>query len=181
MNGQNQRTGQAMVPVVISDGANQLGAVAAIIALAKSIDSNRCKLFCSDDSFTKQSTKHYRKELLRLLDSICNRCKIPYCQINISAKNIQAAAINDAKLEINGFSADVSVFIAMLSAMFGIEVPQNCIFSGHISKGQILPVASLAVKLQTAIEAGTEKFYCGILPYPLSIFFELSFRQENRD
>ncbi|RKY10699.1 MAG: hypothetical protein DRP56_00335 [Planctomycetota bacterium] len=163
MNGENKRTGRAKVPVVLSDGPNQLAAVATVIASVKHSDSNRCKLSCTDGAFNKQTVKHYRRELLAALNSLCQSCQLPYCDFELSAENLQAAAINDARLEISGFSADISVFVAMLSAALGIEVPDDSIFSGHMSKGRVLPVASLAAKLKGAIAGGLKRFYCASL------------------
>lgn len=163
MNEENIRTGQAKVVLVISDGQRQLGTVTVISASAKNIDGSVDRLSCADGVFDRRTIKHYRKELLVILDGICRSCGIGYFDITLSAQNLQAASINDTHLEIDGFSADVSVFIAMLSAVFDMPAPQDYVFSGHISEGKILPVASLPIKLQIAEAAGIEKFYLAAL------------------
>ena len=161
MDGKENIVGQAKTVLVVSDGQSQLGAITTIFVSAKNTECKSCKLCCTGSpEFDEHTIEHYRKNLLPIFDSICNRCNIPYSNFGISAENLQAAAINDAKLEINGFSADVSVFIAILSALLGIAVSQNFVFSGHISRGNILPVASLPIKLETAIAGGFKRFYC---------------------
>lgn len=160
---QKESTGQAKVVLAISDGQRQLGAVTEVSATAERKESGRCQLSCVDGYFSKKTIRHYRKELLPILNDICRNCGICYFDIILSNQNLQAAAINDSHLEIDGFSADVSIFVAMLSAIFGIKTYEDIVFSGAISKGKILPVASLAVKLETAASCGIKKFYCARL------------------
>jgi len=156
-----KKQARVRVPVVINSGQNRLGAVAVVTAVARKIQNTvGCKLSCGTASFGRKTARHYRKELLPLLDDICEIFGIGNFDISLSAVNLQIAAINDLHLEIDGFSGDIGVFFAMFSAIFGIEVGEDVIFSGAVSKGNILPVASLGVKLETAEKAGIKKFYC---------------------
>ena len=164
MNDNIKNEARTLVPLVINDGTRQLGTLAEITATAQTVTAAAsCKLSFRGGSFSRQTVKHYRKELLPILDDICGLCNMGYFKVSVSVVNIQAAAMNNTLVHIDGFSADVSVFVAMLSAIFGIDVPGDIIFSGVVSKGVILPVASLAVKLQTAEAGGIKKFYAGKL------------------
>ena len=110
--------------------------------------------------FTKETVKHYHKEILPILEDIFGIGEIGGFNINLWVENIQAAAVNDSHLKIDGLSADLGVFFVMASAVLGIEIPQDIIFSGAVSGGNVLPAASLDVKLDTAASAGAKRFYC---------------------
>jgi len=74
----------------------------------------------------------------------------------ISVSNIGASAIKDVGLNIAGFSADVPLFLSILSACLQMNVRQEIIATGHIASlaGDIVPVLGIPAKIDAAIASG---------------------------
>lgn len=97
---------------------------------------------------------HLEKVVLPLVDEILTALNIQPPDFELSARNIGAAATSDLGLTIAGFSADVPVFIVLLSAALNLSISQNMAFTGHFgsSKGDILPVSRLDRKVRAALD-----------------------------
>jgi hypothetical protein len=82
---------------------------------------------------------------------------VPCPGLELSAVNLSAASWDQRGLTISGFSADAPVFLAMLAAILGLEVPADFLCTGHIasSDGDIRMVGGLPAKLAAASQEKT--------------------------
>lgn len=104
--------------------------------------------------FSDNTKNHIRNDILALVDRITAAIGMYPISYEISAVNPDIASKLDMAVEVNGFSADLSVFIAMLSSALRIPVSANILMTGHIasSEGDIGPVGSIEAKLKAALE-----------------------------
>ena len=157
----SKKTGFAKSVLVMPVANRQLGTITTINAVFVNTEDGSCYISPENSSgFSGELIGHYNKEIIPLIDKLCTKCNLSFGEFSISVENLQAAALCGTKLEIEGYSADLSVFIAMLSAVFDLPVDENVLFSGHISQAKILPVESLKTKIETAINYVISKFYC---------------------
>ena len=73
--------------------------------------------------------------------------------------NLDAASITEVGLNISGFSADVPILLAILSASLQMAVPEDIVSTGHIASpdGDIRMVRNLPTKFAAAVEANSIK------------------------
>ncbi len=75
----------------------------------------------------------------------------------LSVVNLSATSTGDVGLNVSGFSADVAVFLALLSTALRIPLVQDTVATGHIASidGDIRSVKSIPAKLAAAVEEPT--------------------------
>ena len=114
--------------------------------------------------FDQHAVEHLRESVIPLVDQIVEPLGRRRCGYELSITNISAASVRDIGFEISGFSADVPVFLAMLSAALRVPMPQNVVATGHLasSNGDIRAVRDLPAKAGAALaDASTD-----LLVYP---------------
>lgn len=106
--------------------------------------------------FSKKAVKHITEVVLPLADFIFDMLELDRSNFEIAATNLAAASANDVGLEISGFSADVPVLLAILSAGLEIQVSDNTVFSGHLASpdGDIRMVKGMSAKLKAIVKSG---------------------------
>ncbi|MDD5134607.1 MAG: hypothetical protein PHP01_04285 [Phycisphaerae bacterium] len=104
--------------------------------------------------FSDNTKNHICNNILALIDRITAAVGMYPLSYEISAVNPDIASRFDTAVEVNGFSADLSVFVAMLSAALQIPVSNNILMTGNIAsvEGDIGPVGSVQAKLKAALE-----------------------------
>jgi len=72
----------------------------------------------------------------------------------VSFSNTGAISAKDTSLRIEGVSAELPIFMAMVSIVLRIPIPQDDVITGHLASpgGDIAPVSGLPEKLKTAVE-----------------------------
>jgi len=102
--------------------------------------------------FEEKLKKHINNLLLPHVDEILNGFDVPTQSYDISAQNIGAVSSSDSEFMIRGYSADVPIFLAILSASLQLPIKQNIVFTGHISskEGDIAQVRKLIEKSEAA-------------------------------
>jgi hypothetical protein len=87
------------------------------------------------------------------VDAIADSLNVPKVQYDIGVANIGAASAMDVGVTISGFSADVPLVLAMLSARLGMVVPEDIVSTGHIASkdGDICFVRQIPAKLVAAL------------------------------
>lgn len=139
------------------------GSAAITDIIAKTVEEkNSQKLYFSGSvNFDEPVKDHIRSTILYCVNQIGQSLKIPIQSFEISAVNIGASSSSDIGLSIAGFSADVSIFIAMLSASMKLPLEQHILFTGHIAskEGDISQVKLLGAKSEAAvIDKGVSTF-----------------------
>ncbi|MDD3558268.1 MAG: hypothetical protein PHW27_06795 [Melioribacteraceae bacterium] len=139
------------------------GSAAITDIIAKTVEEkNSQKLYFSGSvNFDEPVKDHIRSTILYCVNQIGQSLKIPIQSFEISAVNIGASSSSDIGLSIAGFSADVSIFIAMLSASMKLPLEQHILFTGHIAskEGDISQEKLLGAKSEAAvIDKGVSTF-----------------------
>lgn len=152
MAGNRQVTGRARTVLVLGQGNSQKAVVSDIVAgSAGETDSDRLS-FGGIVGFSAPLIDHIRKVILPITERILVELGLPQYNIEISAVNLGAASMMDIGMDISGFSADVAVFVAMLSEMLQIPLSNDFVATGHIASvdGDIRAVKAIPAKLDAA-------------------------------
>ncbi len=108
--------------------------------------------FSGSVNFCEKLKKHLKDIVLHHVNEILEMMEIPIKSFDISAQNIGALSSNDSEFIVQGYSADVPIFLAMLSSGLQLQINQSSLFTGHISskEGDISQVKSLIEKSESA-------------------------------
>ena len=154
--------GKANTILVSTDGPGVITTIT--VNSLKSKNRKRLK-FSGVVKFEEAVKFHIEKVVLARVDTVLDSLQIKHDNYEISVRNISAAATSDLGVTIAGFSADVPIFITLLSASVRLAIPEDFAFTGHISSkaGDILPVSSLDKKTEAVmLDKNIHKFV-----YPL--------------
>ena len=123
--------------------------------IAKTIEEKNSQnlIFSGSVYFDESVKEHIRVTILPFLNEIVQSLKIPPRSFELSAVNVGAISSSDIELSIKGFSADVSIFMSMLSAGMKLPIEQDIVYTGHIAskEGDISQVKDLEAKSKAAI------------------------------
>lgn len=111
--------------------------------------------------FDDANMQHYLETVIRVVDGICTklgRRKKHFC---LSVANLGAAAAMDVGIRVAGMSADVPVFLALLSAALHIALPEDLVSTGHMASllGDIRIVRHIPAKLKAAVDDPSVKTF----------------------
>lgn len=143
------------VKTVLVDGS-QDGARAVITSIAvvahASAAAGRVR-FTGPGTFDADVQRHIRDVVLPLADRILAALQQPQLSYELSIANLGASAVSDLGTRISGFSADVPVLTALLSAGLNLPVSDDLVATGHVSSmhGDIAMVGGLPAKLSAAL------------------------------
>ncbi|MBN2590817.1 MAG: hypothetical protein JXA96_13215 [Sedimentisphaerales bacterium] len=165
-NSTEYKIGKAAAAVVLKSAKDEKAAITWITARRIRKQTKKRLSFSGSVVFDKKTAKHIEKDILPIVDEITELLDLnPYRKAyDISMVNPSLASVMNKRLEITGFSADVPVFLALLSAALNIPMAQNFVATGHIASedGDVRPVDSLNSKIDAAkMTKGIERF---ILP-----------------
>ena len=141
-------------------------AVATVTAAAGRATRGKRLVLTGPVAFDPATTDHLAQTVLASLDRVIEQLSPPGSKrassatrrrFELSAVNLAPASLADVGLNITGFSADVAVFLALLSAALKMPVPQNIVSTGHIASadGEIRLVGSIPSKIAAAVEDPT--------------------------
>jgi len=145
-------TGRTRTVLVFGEGSEVKAIISSVIAHADNYKDNERISFVGPVSFDESTINHTREMLISIVDSILDSLKLDRRNFEISLINPGAVSISDLGVEITGFSADVPMFLAMLSSALEIAIPDDIITTGHIasSDGDIAAVKALYAKIAAA-------------------------------
>ena len=128
------------------------GITTSIIAIETEVSHERLT-YSGTVTFDDAVKNHINGTVLTLVNSISGALGVILKSYEISAVNIGAASSIDSGVSLSGFSLDVSVFMALLSAAIKLPIRQDLVFTGHIasSDGDISFVQSIPEKAIAAI------------------------------
>jgi hypothetical protein len=103
--------GRANTALVSGEGAAVITEI-----IAKTFEEKKSQkiYFSGSVNFDEPVKDHIRSTILYCVNEIIQSLKIPIQSFEISAVNIGATSSSDIGLSIQGYSADVSIFMAML-------------------------------------------------------------------
>lgn len=155
--------GKAKSVLVFGDGDSAVAVTTTLIAQGVAVRRRARPRFVGATLIDDDLQRHTEQVILPVVDAIGDLLKTPKVRFEISASNVGAASGSDARIQIGGFSADVPLFLAMLSARLKIPVPADVASTGHIASpdGDIRWVRHLSAKLNAAAnDAGVRVFIC---------------------
>jgi hypothetical protein len=158
-----QAIGRARTALVFGQGEHQKAVISAIVVrVADCADGDRLS-FGGTVSFSDSVKKHIRDIIVPLADRLLTQLGMSQKCYEMSAVNLGAASSHDIGINISGFSADVPIFLSLLSASLNIPVPDAMISMGHIasSEGDIRAVKALPAKIDAAVsDSSITEFIC---------------------
>jgi len=157
MTANTQVIGRAKTALVFQDDSQR--AVISVIIVRRREPSRRRLCFLGTVEFSKSVKNHIKKVILPIIDRILRKLELPKKNFEISAVNLGAASALDIGVNVSGFSADVPVFVAMLSAALQMPVINDFVATGHIAsvEGDISAVKGIPAKVEAAKNDGSIK------------------------
>ena len=145
--------GCARTVLVTDRGDGPIGITTSILARAVEAGKGPRVRFQGDVTFEQRVRRHICRVILPLLDAITAGLGLSMSRFEVSGTNIGAASQRDVGMTVSGFSADLAVFLAMLSARLQIPVDESFIATGCIAsrKGDIRMVRNVPAKLDAAL------------------------------
>jgi len=171
-------TGRAKTVLVFGHGADAVGVVSAVVVQARAdVLPRRARgrasrktqprsesldrlSFAGPATFDGGVRRHVAEVILPTVDRILDALNVCPKKFEISLVNLSAASAADIGLKVSGFSVDVALFLALLSASLQMPIPPDVVATGHIAShdGDIRMVGQMPAKLGAAIadpSAGT--------------------------
>lgn len=153
-NGLKSSVGRARAVLVFARGEQAKPVISTVTASVVRSSGEKRLFFAGSGRFDDSVKEHIQEVILPMIDTICRALSVPINKFEISIRNPGGASIHDIGIEVSGYSADLPVFLALLSAALKMPVPEHSVATGHISSGagDISAVTSLGPKLSAAME-----------------------------
>lgn len=136
--------------IIVDDEAG----FASEIVVRTSTDEKASRIdFRGPAKFKAVTKQHLGSFLLPIVDRIGDSLNVPKKNYEISVVNPGATASADIGVEITGFSADLTLLLALLSATLQVPIRQDIVCTGHVAsiEGDIAPVRGIPIKLEAAL------------------------------
>lgn len=155
MNDRPQKEIGRMPVVLVAEGVSEDTYISSVTVRTLHCNSNMRLSFTGISVFSDEVKGHISETVLSVVDDIVNALGLKLPDFEISIANLAAASVRNGHIKIEGFSADLAVFTAMLSSALHIPVSQNILATGHIGSvdGEIIPVRSLDLKFLAAVKS----------------------------
>jgi hypothetical protein len=141
--------------LVYNQGRDALAFISSVVVRASDDNKQGRIHFVGPVSFDQKIADHLSDVILPASDIIFKGLHLPLKCFKISIVNLEVTSMMDVGSIISGFSADVPIFLAILSAALQIEIPENLVSTGHIASidGDIRMVSSIPAKLSAAVKS----------------------------
>jgi len=159
-----QRIGRAKMALVFGSEDQRRGVLSTAVAQVRRRRKGPRLSFRGAVQFSESTVTHLTDVILPLVDRIMEQLGLPRRWFELSAVNVAAASCHDLATQVSGFSADGPVFLALLSAVLRIPLPDDLVVTGHIAstQGDIAPVQGIAAKLAAAVaDRSIQRFLYG--------------------
>jgi len=146
--------GRARAVFVFGRGGASEGALTSVVARPRRKKSRQRLIFSGSAAFQPEVKEHLRNTVMTFVEDLLHELGLRRRTIEISVVNLAAASVADTGLHITGYSADVPVLLALLSAALKMPVRQDVVTTGHLasSGGDIRPVRGIPAKVAAAAE-----------------------------
>lgn len=147
--------GRAKVVLTVGSGDDAFAVVTDIIAVRVPPAEPNMFRFLGTSKFDDATAAHYEAVLAPILRTIAEQLRIPISSFELSVSNADIAAMQDRTITVVGYSADLPVFLACISAMLEVPIEEPLLATGHIGSrgGNIQMVSNLPAKLRAACGA----------------------------
>jgi hypothetical protein len=145
--------------LVTGKGDSQKAVISAVVVRQIDRAEKKRLRFRGTVKFSDSVRRHIGDTLLPVVYRIVEQLGLPEKCFEISGMNLGAASALDVGVSISGLSADLPIFIAMLSAALQVSTSEDFVATGHIASlhGDITAVKGIPPKLEAAINDGSIK------------------------
>ncbi|MBT3379370.1 MAG: hypothetical protein HN742_26460 [Lentisphaerae bacterium] len=151
----NYVVGRAISVLVLTHTDDAVAATTAIHAEALPGGRRRRLSWTGPVRFECRVRRHVARVVLPIVDAIGHALGLKRGSFELSATNIGAASAIDAGVRVGGMSADLPIFLAILSAYLELPLTDDVVSTGHIASkaGDVRTVGNIPAKLRAAIWA----------------------------
>ncbi len=149
-----ESTGRSRTVLVFGSDSNARAVISSVVAHIKEYADNERISFTGPVAFEKSTVEHISDVLIPIVDKIQELLGLDKKSFDISVVNPGGVSVSDLGAKVTGFSADVPVVLAMLSAALNIGMADDIVSTGHIAScdGDIAAVKAMAAKISSAFE-----------------------------
>lgn len=145
--------GRARAALVFGQGDGAVALLTFGVARVMTGAPNSRIAFTGPARFETETENHIANVILPTVDRITESLGLGRLAFEVSIANPGAASATDKATTVTGFSADLPVFLALLSAALDMPVAPDLVSTGHIASpdGDVAAVRALPGKLQAAM------------------------------
>ena len=164
MNIAKTSTGRARTVMAFGVGNDIKTIISSVVAHTRECSNEGRINFTGTVTFDKSTVEHVKDTLIPIVDAIMDSLGLAKKDFIISVVNPGGVSISGLIAGVTGFSADIPMFLAMLSTALNIPVADDIVSTGHIasSGGDIAAVKAISAKISAALD---DKSICGFI-YP---------------
>jgi len=153
--------GRANAVFVFGRGENTTSIVSPVVVRVNDQSDTVRMRFTGSVSFDNNAVEHLFESVLPTADNILMTIGLPKKFFEISIVNFEVASIRDVASKISGFSADVPILIAILSACLQVPVQEDIVLTGHIASpdGDIRMVKNFPSKLSAVVKSRSNRTF----------------------
>ena len=140
--------------LVFGAGDDARAVISTVVVQTQEFDPGERVRFIGPVTLGEQTARHFNDMLVPIVDAIGDQLGIVQKSFDLSIVNPGAASASDLGVEITGFSADVPMLLAMLSATFSLSIANDMVTTGHVAScnGDVGVVKALPAKIKAALE-----------------------------
>jgi len=157
-----KNTGKAKAVLVFGQGDQQTGVISSVVARATRSSKTGTRVQFSGPALVfNQVRQHIEETVLAIVDRVLEGLQVPRQDYDISVTNLSAASAQNIGLDISGYSADLPVLLAMLSAALQLPIPSDIVMTGHIASvaGDITAVKAIPAKIEAVVADDSVGFF----------------------
>lgn len=141
-----QQTGVSQTILVLKQGREVVALPTQVVATVRAADSFALSI---SKQVTPAVAKHYQEVIAPLAEELCQSLGLGSVCINVQFLPLEALELLGIESLVQGHSADLSVLVAIVSALTGIEVGKDVLMTGSIvsAAGHIGAVQNLTEKV----------------------------------
>ncbi|MFW6061988.1 MAG: hypothetical protein ACOC93_04190 [Planctomycetota bacterium] len=146
--------GRIGAALVFSDGGEERAVCTEVTAAIRGGGRTRLR-WAGALRFEDRTARHVRRSVVGAVDRILRALGREGDRYDVSVRTVGAAALLERDVEVAGYSTDLPLSLALLSASLELPIPRDVLATGHLGSlaGQIMPVRSLGAKLEAAAGA----------------------------
>ncbi len=157
-----KKIGAAKIVLVFGQGDRRTGVVSSVVVrVAQPTRSGPRLGFTGPAIISEPTRQHVEETVLVIVDQILESLQLPRQNYDISIANLSAASVQDIGLGISGFSTDLPILLALLSAALQLPLPDDIVTTGHIASdaGDITAVQGIPAKIDAVVADGSVRFF----------------------
>jgi len=153
-------TGRANTVLIFSHGDDAKAVISSVNVQVCDTASEKRIRVTGSAKFSPKTVKHIVDVILPITDHIISVLNLPKKSFKLFATNLEASAIMDIGYIVSGYSADLAIFLAILSAYLQIPISDHIVATGHIASGQgdIRMVSGIPEKAAAAMDNSIHTF-----------------------